>query len=122
LPRTVLPAPALVEARDAVSKLIIEWDDGLADTIAAENLFLDWSKERRRKYLDDLRTRVGVCSMPQSFDFVENALRGRWTMSCARGKLQAAITLAPTMPPTVQFIDVQAASAQPQRASTCTSF
>ena len=61
-PRTVLPAPALVAARDAVSKLIIEWDDGLADTIAAENLFLDWSKERRRKYLDDLRTRVGVCS------------------------------------------------------------
>ena len=121
-PRTVLPAPALVAARDAVSKLIIEWDDGLADTIAAENLFLDWSKERRRKYLDDLRTRVGVCSMPQSFDFVENALRGRWTISCARGKLQAAITLAPTMPPTVQFIDVQAASAQPQRASTCTSF
>jgi CubicO group peptidase (beta-lactamase class C family) len=121
-PRTSLPSPTLVSARDAVSKLIIRWDDQLADTIAAENLFLDWSKESRRRYLDGLRTRVGVCSMPQSFDAVENALRGRWTMSCERGKLEAAITLAPTMPPTVQFIDVRPAPAQPQRASTCTSF
>ncbi len=38
--------------------------------------------------------------MPDRFDSVENALRGKWTMSCERGKVAAALTLAPTMPPT----------------------
>ena len=38
-------------------------------------------------------------------------------MTCERGRLQVAITLAPTMPPTVQFLTVRPAPAQPQRAS-----
>jgi hypothetical protein len=121
-PRAMQPSRALVEARDAVSKLVAGWDDALADRIAAENLFLDRSKERRRKELDDLRAKVGACSPPDAFDVVENALRGMWTMACERGKLQVAITLAPTMPPTVQFLSVRPAPAEPQRAQTCTSF
>jgi hypothetical protein len=43
-------------------------------------------------------------------------------MTCERGRLQVAITLAPTMPPAVQFLTVRPAPAQPQRATTCTSF
>jgi hypothetical protein len=121
-PREIRPSRALVEARDAVSKLIVHWDDELADKIAAENLFLDRSKDRRRKEIDDLVATVGTCSAPDKFDVVENALRGQWTMSCERGKLQVAITLAPTMPPTVQFLSVRSAPAESQRASTCTSF
>jgi CubicO group peptidase (beta-lactamase class C family) len=121
-PRETRPSRALVEARDAVSKLIVRWDDGLAEKIAAENLFLDRSKDRRRKEVEDLLTKVGACSAPDTFDVVENALRGQWTMSCERGKLQVAITLAPTMPPTVQYLSVRPAPAELQRASTCTSF
>jgi len=121
-PREIRPSPALVSARDAVSKLVVRWDDGLAEKIAAENLFLDRSKDRRRKEIDDLVAKVGACSAPDKFDVVENALRGQWTMSCERGRLEVAITLAPTMPPTVQFLVVRPAPAQPQRASTCTSF
>ena len=121
-PREIRPSPALVSARDAVSKLVVRWDDELAEKIAAENLFLDRSKDRRRKEIDDLVAKVGACSAPDKFDVVENALRGQWTMSCERGRLEVAITLAPTMPPTVQFLVVRPAPAQPQRASTCTSF
>jgi CubicO group peptidase (beta-lactamase class C family) len=121
-PREIHPSPALVSARDAVSKLIVRWDDELADKIAAGNLFLDRSKDRRRKEIDDLLARVGACSARDKFDVVENALRGQWTMSCERGQLQVAITLAPTMPPAVQFLTVRAAPTQPQRATTCTSF
>jgi hypothetical protein len=121
-PREVRPSPALVAARDSVSKLVARWDDELAEKVAAENLFLDRSKDRRRKEIDDLRSKVGVCTAPDRFEVVENALRGSWTMSCERGKLQVAITLAPTMPPTVQFLSVRPASADPQRPGTCTSF
>jgi len=92
--------------RDSVSRLIDRWDDRLADEIAADNLFLDISKERRRADVERTRGPLGTCTSPTTFDFVENALRGRWTMKCERGNLQIAITLAPTMPPKVQFIRV----------------
>jgi CubicO group peptidase (beta-lactamase class C family) len=116
-PREVRPSSALTEARGAVSRLVVQWDDALADKIAAENLFLDRSKDRRRKEIEDLRAKVGACTDPGRFDFVENALRGQWTMSCERGSLQVSITLAPTMPPTVQFLSVRPGSVQ--RPRTC---
>jgi CubicO group peptidase (beta-lactamase class C family) len=121
-PRGVTPSKALVDAHDLVSKLVAQWDDQLADRIAAGNLFLDRSKDRRRKDIEDLRAKVGACSLPNSFDYVENALRGRWTMSCERGKLEVSITLAPTMPPTVQYLQVRPAPPTPQRQTPCVSF
>ena len=109
-PRAVAPSNALIEARDGVSQLVVKWDDALADRIAAENLFLDESKDRRRAAMADLRARVGSCTPPKDFDYVENALRGRWTMRCERGALQVAVTLAPTMPPKVQLMAMRAAT------------
>jgi CubicO group peptidase (beta-lactamase class C family) len=101
--RVAQPSAALVEARDAVSRLIMQWDDQTADRIAAVNLYMDQSKERRRAAIESLRSTVGICStLPTNFDFAENALRGQWTMACERGRLRVAITLAPTMPPRVQ--------------------
>jgi hypothetical protein len=100
------PSAPLVEARDAVSRLIIKWDDALADKIAAVNLYLDRSKDRRRREIEDLRARVGTCQLPANFDIVENALRGQWSMTCERGTLGVSITLAPTTPPLVQFMAV----------------
>src|SRR5918993_496239 len=47
-PRVVQPSPALLAARDAVARLVVRWDDAAADRIAAQNLYLDESKERRR--------------------------------------------------------------------------
>jgi hypothetical protein len=118
-PRMPAPSPALTRARDAVSRLIVRWDDRLADEVAAENLFLDQSKERRRAEIDRLRASTGACTEGTGFDAVENALRGTWTISCERGKLQVAITLAPTMPPKVQFLSVRAAPSEVPRADAC---
>ncbi|MBA3295483.1 MAG: hypothetical protein H0U19_00980 [Acidobacteria bacterium] len=103
------PSAALIAARNAVSKLILKWDDEQAEQVAAMNLFLDRSKDRRHKEIDDLRSNVGACAAPASFDTVENALRGIWKMKCERGDLRVSITLAPTLPPKVQFLDVSVA-------------
>jgi CubicO group peptidase (beta-lactamase class C family) len=106
-PRVAQPSKALVDARDGVSRLVQRWDDAAAERLAAVNLFLDESKDRRRAAIEKLRSEVGACSLPDRFDDVENALRGRWTMTCERGALDLAITLAPTMPPAVQFLSVR---------------
>jgi CubicO group peptidase (beta-lactamase class C family) len=122
VPRQVGASPALVTARDDVSKLVVRWNDDLAERIAAENLFMDRSKDRRRKEIEELIAKTGQCAAPDKFDVVENALRGSWTMSCERGNLQVSITLAPTMPPTVQFMTVRPAPAQPPASGPCVSF
>jgi CubicO group peptidase (beta-lactamase class C family) len=117
-PRMPEPSAALIKARDEVSQLVISWDDALADRVAAVNLFLDRAKERRRREIDELRAKVGACKPSDRFTFVENALRGTWTLSCERGDLDVAITLAPTMPPTVQYLEVT--PSRPQSRAACT--
>jgi len=106
------PSAALLTAKDDVTRLVNQWDDGLAERIAAVNLFLDESKDRRRRQITALRESVGVCRVDGAFD-VENALRGQWNMACEKGALRVAITLAPTMPPKVQYLSVQPAPASP---------
>jgi CubicO group peptidase (beta-lactamase class C family) len=105
-PREAVPAKALIDAREQVTRLVLDWDDGLARSIAAENLFLDRSIDRRRTDVAALRTKVGACRAGSGFAYVENALRGRWIIPCDRGDLLVSVTLAPTMPPSVQFLEV----------------
>ncbi len=120
-PREAMPSPALVQARNDVSQLVIKWDDALADRIAAMNLFLDQSKERRRAGIERLHERVGACTAPTAFNHVENALRGNWLMDCERGQIQVSITLAPTSPPKVQFLGVSTAPPEPPRGTCSTA-
>lgn len=105
-PRVVRASPALLLAQKDVTQLILKWDDALANRIAADNLFLDETAERRGSRMKELMMRHGACRPASSID-AENALRGRWRMSCERGWLDVNITLAPTMPPRVQLLDVQ---------------
>jgi CubicO group peptidase (beta-lactamase class C family) len=105
-PRVAQPSPSLLSAQKDVSQLIAKWDDGLAMRIAADNLFLDVSAEVRSARWRGLATTHGICGSPGLID-PENALRGRWRMTCERGWLDVFITLAPTNPARVQLINVQ---------------
>jgi hypothetical protein len=109
-PREPVPSAALVSAREAVSRLVVTWDDQLADSVAAMNLYRDEAKERRQRAIASLMAEVGPCRNEGPFA-VENALRGQWMMQCERGRLRVAITLAPTMPPKVQYLSVRKAGA-----------
>ena len=117
-PRVPQPSQTLVASRDAVSRLIMNWDDRQADEIAAMNLFRDISKDRRQRQIAELRSKVGTCTLPAAFDTVENWLRGQWTMKCDRGDLNVSITLAPTIPAKVQYLDVRLATPRAP-AATC---
>lgn len=119
-PREPEPAPALLEMRDAVSRLVNEWNDALADSIAAENLYLDLDKDRRRAAIAGVRAQTGPCR-PEGPFLVENALRGEWAMRCERGAVAVAITLAPIVPPRVQYLRVERLDefVPPRRPPTC---
>ncbi|HUO52994.1 MAG TPA: serine hydrolase domain-containing protein, partial [Gemmatimonadaceae bacterium] len=121
VPREATPAPALAKARDQVTRLVMTWSDALADSLAAPNLYLDHDKPHRRAQLDSLHAKLGACSAGGAWDVVENALRGQWVMPCAHGALRVSITMAPTMPPSVQFLEVseEAAGAKGRDAGNC---
>ncbi len=104
-PRAVQPSPALLTAQADVSQLIIKWDDSLANKIAADNLFLDVAADVRQSRWKSLAEQHGTCRPATSIK-PENALRGEWRMMCDRGWLDVFITLAPTMPPKVQLINI----------------
>jgi len=107
-PRVAQPAPALQNARAQVNALINRWDDGRAQGIAAMNLFLDRSLEKRRAEFMTLRERLGQCEQQEGFFSIENALRGQWLLDCERGSALASVTLSPTTPPRVQYLEVRA--------------
>ena len=113
VPRAPQPSAVLTARREEVSRLILQWNDRLADSLAAVNLFLDQSADRRKTQIAKLISEVGPCRAGTGFDIVENALRGQWTMPCDRGAARVSITLAPTTPPLVQYLEVSRAPAPP---------
>jgi CubicO group peptidase (beta-lactamase class C family) len=106
VPREPQPAPVLLARREQVSRLVTRWDNALADSIAAMNLYLDESKDRRRVAIERVRTQAGDDCRNEGPFVVENALRGRWRMRCGTGDVRVSITLAPTEPAKVQFLEV----------------
>ncbi len=105
-PRVPQPAPVLLEKREQVSRLVARWDDALADSLAAMNLYLDEPKDRRRAAIEMVRAAAGDGCRNEGPFVVANALRGRWRMRCRDDDLLVAITLAPTEPAQVQFLQV----------------
>jgi hypothetical protein len=106
VPREPQPAPILVLRRNQVASLVAQWNGALADSLAAMNLYLDESKDRRRSSIEGLRAKAGSNCRNEGPFVVENALRGRWRMRCSDGDLRVSITLAPTEPAGVQFLEV----------------
>ncbi len=106
VPRAPQPAPVLVQRQAQVSRLVTRWNDALADSMAAMNLYLDESKDRRRVAIERLRLQAEDDCRNEGALQAENALRGRWRMRCSKGDLRVSITLAPTEPAKVQFLEV----------------
>jgi CubicO group peptidase (beta-lactamase class C family) len=104
--RVPQPAPVLLARQAQVTRLVSRWDDALADSLAAMNLFLDLSKERRRAAIERVRDAAGGECRAEGPMVAANALRGRWRMRCAGGDLVVSITLAPTEPARVQHLQV----------------
>ena len=107
-PRTLPPSAALLETRAALTALVNGWSDDAFERLAADNLLLDRPLATRRQNVAALHEALGTCAPEGDID-AENWLRGSFRLGCARGKLQVSFTLAPTVPPRVQYLSLQEA-------------
>lgn len=105
-PRSVQPAPVLLDMQAKVTRLVNRWEQPLADSIAAMNLFRDESAARRAAAIERIVATAGGDCQSDGAIWAENALRGVWKLRCARGAVQVGITLAPTEPARVQQFTV----------------
>lgn len=103
-PRVPQPSADLLRTKATVDGLVNRWSDTELQEVAAMNLLLDRSLELRKKEFEALREKHGSCRAVTPIE-AENALRGRWTLDCDRGQVKVVITLAPTLPPTVQYLE-----------------
>ena len=105
-PRRVRPAAALVKAQARTIRLLDQWDDALADELVAANFFLDEPRARWQSRLEALRSQHGALRVDGDIE-VTNPLRGVWKMAGAQGWCRVTITLAPTVPPRVQYLNIE---------------
>lgn len=99
-------APALTAARADLLRLVKTWDDALADTLFADNFFLDLDVAHRQQEFAELQETHGRLTPDGPF-VVENWLRGGWRMTGERGWCHFFITLSPTVPPRIQDLEIE---------------
>jgi CubicO group peptidase (beta-lactamase class C family) len=98
-------APALAAARDSVLRLLAEWDSTLAESLFADNFFLDRDFAHWRHELAQLDERHGRLTPDGGFT-VENWLRGEWRMTGERGWCRFSLRMSPTVPPRIQELEI----------------
>lgn len=102
-PRRVQPAAVLVTHREIVQRWLETGEEGQLMANAADNFFLDRALELRRQDVSNIRRDLGEIVRVGELQ-VTNPLRGKWTIEMERGTLEVSITLAPTMPPSLQLL------------------
>lgn len=106
-PRAVPPSSHVLATRDAIMGMLDRWDDAAVARVAANNLFMDRSADRRKAEIDRLRQDVGRCTTTSRLE-PENWLRAQFRADCERGWINVTFTLAPTTPPRIQHLEFQA--------------
>ena len=97
----------LARAYRTAAQIYAAGDVGPARNQLAMNVLLDRSAEGRARDLAELKRQVGECD--SSVPIVPNgALTGEFTWSCRHGRLHGALELAPTEPPTIQSLQLEA--------------
>jgi len=104
-PRIPQPAPILRERAQVVQRWLETGDDAPMAACVADNFYLDSDAAHRRAELETIRQNAGAFLDVGSFQAL-NALRGSWRITCERGALDVFITLAPTMPPQLQMVQL----------------
>jgi CubicO group peptidase (beta-lactamase class C family) len=95
LPARTLPVSATLEVRkNQLVKLINTWDPALADSLVAENFFLDRSREDWRKLAAETLARAGKITSVGPL-VPQNQLRGTFSLTGEHGRIEVFFTLTP---------------------------
>ena len=102
LPRRSLPPSAILEERkQQVAQLVQSWDLQLGEKIAAENFFLDRSRENWAQFARNVFRQLGAIKSVGAL-VPENQLRGTFPIVGENGHVDVFFTLTPERTPLLQ--------------------
>src|SRR5690606_20765296 len=104
-PRPVAVSPVLATRHQQVAQLLQSWDAALGSAIAADNLFLDRSREDWIAHAREQLAPIGKITAVGPIK-AENALRGSFPLVGERGSVNVRFTLTPEREPKVQEIEL----------------
>lgn len=104
-PRLTPVSPILATRHTQVAQLVQSWDASLGSAIAADNLFLDRSREDWIVHARDKLAPIGKITSVGPIK-AENALRGSFPLHGERGTVNVKFTLTPERDPRVQEIEL----------------
>jgi CubicO group peptidase (beta-lactamase class C family) len=99
------PWPETLAAREAVGRLLADWDDATAEALFTENVALDRPYGERLHDIAVLRDRLGAfADSPDRAPEHDTPAHCRWFLTGEGGTVQAQIQLNPQKPPRVQSL------------------
>lgn len=105
-PAPAPPVPALVEAADALTRLLGRWDEPLAAASLDPHGLRSMWLGRLREDFAALTVKLGACTREGPVSSEEPS-RGRFRLACARGALELELLLTPAVPARVQAVHVR---------------
>ncbi len=106
LPRRIQPVSALLARRQAeVARLIVSWEPALADALAAENFFLDRTRDAWRERARETLAKAGAIRSTGAL-VAENQLRGTFPLVGERGRVDVFFTLTPEVEAKLQELQL----------------
>jgi CubicO group peptidase (beta-lactamase class C family) len=101
------PWPETTAARDAVNRLLRDWDDAEADRLFTPNVAQDAPYQARRRAIELVRERIGEFGEdPDRPAEYESPARCRWWLAGDGGTVQVQIMLTAEKPPRVQMLSL----------------
>lgn len=107
-PRVVTPSAILLERQPQVVALIQSWDPGLGAKITAENFFLDRTRSDWMAFAGGQLAAIGKILSVGPIN-PDNQLRGTFTLTGEKGRLEVHFTLTPEIVPKVQELSLKVA-------------
>lgn len=103
--RAVLPSPVLLARQQQVAQLIQSWDEQLGAAIAAENFFMDRSRD---DWIAAARAQLAPIGKIRSIGPIkpDNQLRGRFDVVGENGTREVFFTLTPEREPKLQQLHI----------------
>ena len=106
--RSPQPWPELATMRRAAERLILEWDDDLADDVFAMNMDLDEPRAERRENLRRAAEQLGeIDTTAATNDEHPSAAELDWTLTGSLGTARIELGLTPEQTPKIHTLEVK---------------
>ena len=113
--RRTRPIDAVRAARDAVERLIEDWDDELAAATFAMNVELDEPLEHRKAAIAKIRERHGRLRRDEATpEESQTSYHLVWWLNGDQGRVKVELLLSPELPPRVQTFAVTSVPEPPE--------